>query len=142
MIGVVIATHATLASGLLGAVELIAGKQENVEVLGLFHEDGVEEFRSKVEVALAKVDQGDGVIGFVDFLGGTPSNVMLECMRSKRFPCIAGANMPMVLTALTSRDGGSVEAIVEDCLEVGKDGMIELGCLMDASETEEELDDF
>lgn len=42
MIGILIATHGDFASGLLSAVELIAGKQEKVGTIGLHHEDGIE----------------------------------------------------------------------------------------------------
>ena len=41
MVGILIATHGGFAEGLLSAVELIAGKQEKVETVGLYHGDGV-----------------------------------------------------------------------------------------------------
>ena len=39
MVGVLIATHGGFAEGILNAVELIAGKQEGVKTIGLFHGD-------------------------------------------------------------------------------------------------------
>lgn len=77
MVGILIAAHGDFVAGLLSAVELILGKQEQVETIGLHHGDGLEEFGEKVEKALDKLDEGDGVIAFVDILGGrlpTPSS--------------------------------------------------------------------
>ena len=42
MVGILIATHGDFAAGLLNAVELILGKQEKVETIGLRHGDGFE----------------------------------------------------------------------------------------------------
>ena len=52
MVGILIVSHGDFAAGLLNAVELIAGRQEKVTTIGLHHEDGVEEFESKVNQAL------------------------------------------------------------------------------------------
>ena len=70
MVGILIATHGGFAEGLLSAVELIAGKQEKVETVGLYHGDGVDEFEGKITAAMDKLDDGDGVLVFVDILGG------------------------------------------------------------------------
>ena len=78
MTGILIATHGDFAAGILSAVELIAGKQEKVETIGLHHEDGIEEFEERVNKALDDLDEGDGVLVFVDILGGTPSNVIFR----------------------------------------------------------------
>lgn len=69
MVGILIATHGGFAEGLLSAVELIAGKQEKVETVGLYHGDGVDEFEGKITAAMDKLDDGDGVLVFVDILG-------------------------------------------------------------------------
>lgn len=84
MIGILIATHGDFASGLLSAVELIAGKQEKVGTIGLHHEDGIEEFEQKVNNMLDDLDDGDGVLVFVDILGGTPSNVIFRSLSRKK----------------------------------------------------------
>ncbi|MBR5755188.1 MAG: PTS N-acetylglucosamine transporter subunit IIC [Erysipelotrichaceae bacterium] len=103
MIGIVIAAHADLGVGLLNAVRLIAGEQTNVRTVGLFHGDGIDEFYAKVKKAINDVEEGEGVLVFNDFLGGTPANTVLRCMREKEFPCIVGVNMPMLLEAFLTR---------------------------------------
>ena len=64
-----IATHGGFAEGILNAVELIAGKQEGVKTIGLFHGDGIDEFSDKVQTAYEELDDGDGVLVFVDIFG-------------------------------------------------------------------------
>ncbi len=83
MVGVLIATHGGFAEGILNAVELIAGKQEGVKTIGLFHGDGIDEFSDKVQTAYEELDDGDGVLVFVDIFGGSPSNAVMKIDQSK-----------------------------------------------------------
>ena len=110
MVGILIATHGGFAEGLLSAVELIAGKQEKVETVGLYHGDGVDEFEGKITAAMDKLDDGDGVLVFVDILGGTPSNTVMRCFSKKdHMKAIAGMNMAMV----------DLDSLCDECVEVG-----------------------
>ena len=120
MTGILIATHGDFAAGILSAVELIAGKQEKVETIGLHHEYGIEEFEERVNKALDDLDEGDGVLVFVDILGGTPSNVIFRSLSRKRFKAIAGVNMAMIVQAVMMREGMTEEELYENVLEVAK----------------------
>lgn len=127
MIGIVLLAHGNLGQGLIEAVELIAGKQEKMAAIGLRHGDGVAEFEEKSTALIKQMDDGDGVIVFVDFIGGTPANTALKCMRDKMFPCVAGVNMPMLLEASMTRDGGTTpQELEENCLAVGAQSLIRL----------------
>ena len=53
MVGVLIASHGGFAEGLLNGAELLVGKQEQVETLGLYHGDGIEEFTAKMNAAFS-----------------------------------------------------------------------------------------
>lgn len=116
MIGVLVATHADLGQGLLNAVALIAGEQPNCRAVGLFHGDGVDEFEAKIIAGIDELDEGEGVLVFTDFYGGTPSNTVMRCMAKRQFRCLTGVNMPMMVEALTDRDSGlTVEELEENC---------------------------
>ncbi len=144
MVGILIATHGDFAAGLLSAVELIAGKQEKVETIGLHHEDGIEEFEEKVNQALDTLDEGDGVIAFVDILGGTPSNVIFRSLARKKFKAIAGVNMAMVVQAVMMRDGMTEDELYETVMEVGNQPPILLHEMYEemANEEEDEEDEI
>lgn len=142
MIGILIATHGNFASGLLSAVELIAGKQEKVGTIGLHHEDGIEEFEQKVNNMLDDLDDGDGVLVFVDILGGTPSNVIFRSLSRKKFKAIAGVNMAMVVQAVMMRDGVSEEELYENVLEIAKQPPILLHEMYEEMQDEAEEDEI
>ena len=120
MVGILIVSHGDFAAGLLNAVELIAGRQEKVTTIGLHHEDGVEECETKVNQALEELDDGDGVLVFVDILGGTPSNVIFRSLAKREFKAIAGMNMAMVVQAVMMRDSMEKEELYKNVLEVAQ----------------------
>ena len=143
MIGIVLFTHAHLGQGLVEAVELIAGKQENVAAVGLVHGDGVERFEERCRAAIEAVNEGDGVLALVDFCGGTPANTALRCMREKAFPCVAGVNMPMLLEAATSRDQNlTPQELADLCMDVGTSGIVRMEVLMEKLADSENGDEF
>lgn len=49
MIDIIIATHGNLAEGLKDAVSLVVGEQENLECIGLRHEDSIDTFIENVK---------------------------------------------------------------------------------------------
>ncbi len=127
MIGILIVTHGGFAEGLKNAVELIAGNQEKFEAIGLHHGDSIETFYSNVKDTIYTLDDGDGVLVFVDILGGSPSNTVLKLLQEKEFKAICGVNMPMVCHAAMARFIEiSVDELFEQCLENGKSSQISL----------------
>ena len=125
MVGILIATHGCFAEGLLNAVELIAGKQEKAKTIGLYHGDGIEELEQKIRTAIKELDDGDGVLAFVDILGGSPSNMVMKCMADmKNFKAIAGVSMGMVVQAATMRDQCSLDELTDLCEEAGNQPVV------------------
>lgn len=125
MVGILIATHGCFAEGLLSAVELIAGKQEKAKTIGLYHGDGIEELEQKIRTAIKELDDGDGVLAFVDILGGSPSNMVMKCMADmKNFKAIAGVSMGMVVQAAIMRDQCSLDELTDLCEEAGNQPVV------------------
>ncbi len=59
MAGIIIATHGNMAKAMLESAELIVGKQENVETLGLNYGDSIDEFSRRLEDGIEKYkDEG------------------------------------------------------------------------------------
>lgn len=97
MIGIVIVTHYQLATEFLRAVELIAGELPHFRAIGLDPHGGPEEMRTRIEKALAEVDQSEGVLVLVDMFGGTPSNLCLSFLEQGRVEVVTGLNLPMLV---------------------------------------------
>lgn len=126
MIGVLVVTHGLFAEGLLNAVELIAGKQDNVKALGLHHEDGIEEFEQRVIAAYDSLDDGSGVMILTDILGGTPSNITMKLLSARNAIGVCGVNMAMLVQAIMQRDDGNLQDLESICIEAGNGSVISL----------------
>ncbi|WP_196595653.1 PTS sugar transporter subunit IIA [Pectinatus frisingensis] len=127
MIGILLVTHGGFADGLKSAVELIAGKQEQFQTVGLYYGDSMEKFTDKILETINNLNCDKGILVFVDILGGSPSNVILKLLKDNNFKAIAGVNMPMVCHAVLSRKSDiELEELFKDCLLVGKDALISL----------------
>lgn len=145
MVGILVATHGRFAEGLLNAVELIAGKQEKTGTIGLFHGDGIWEFEDRMKMLIRELDDGDGVLVFVDILGGSPANTVMKCLSmNHEMRAIAGVNMGMLVQAVMMRDGTSLEDLCDICEEAGKQDPVLLHkrfeeLMAEASEMDDEI---
>lgn len=127
MIGILVATHGNFAEGLIHGAELLGGKQEKLLGMGLCHGDSIEEFEEKMKINIGTLDDGDGVLVLVDIAGGSPANIAFKCMRlSNKINALTSVNMPMLLEAIFSRDGISLEELCNMCIEVGKEAPAEI----------------
>jgi len=125
MVGILITTHGGFAEGLLNAVELIAGKQEKAKTIGLYHGDGIDELEHKIRTAVQDLDDGDGVLAFVDILGGSPSNMVMKCMAdTTNLKAIAGVSMGMIVQAVMMRDQCSLDELTDLCEEAGNQPVV------------------
>lgn len=121
MVGILVATHGKFAEGLLNAVELIAGKQEKAETIGLCHGDGIGEFEDRIKMLIRELDDGDGVLVFVDILGGSPANTVMKCFSMEHdIRAIAGVNMGMLVQAVMMREVTDLQELCDICEEEGK----------------------
>ena len=68
MVGILIAAHGGFAEGLLNAVELIAGEQNQVKTIGLYHGDGIDELEQKIRMAVKELDDGGRSAGICGYL--------------------------------------------------------------------------
>lgn len=117
MVGVLIAAHGGFGEGILSGAELLVGKQEQIETIGLYHGDGMDEFVGKIKAALDRLDTGEGVYVFVDILGGTPSNSVLQCIAGRNIKAFAGVNMALMIQTLLMRGMFSGDELYEAVLE-------------------------
>ncbi|MDR2552913.1 MAG: PTS sugar transporter subunit IIA [Treponema sp.] len=132
MVGILLVAHGDFAQGMLSAVRLIAGEPEKTIALGLYHGDSPEDFEKKISAAIRKLDDGGGMIAFVDFLGGTPASSLLRVMQDKPFPCFSGVNMPMLAEAVLARVDANLSSgqIAEICSAAGREGQVRLDTLL------------
>ncbi|MDK6375283.1 MULTISPECIES: PTS sugar transporter subunit IIA [Aerococcus] len=130
MIGILIITHGHLASGLISAINLIAGEVDNLDYLELYQETNVDDFTEEVKKKVRQLDQGEGVAIFSDLVGATPYNstakIYQEISSEVSYRSIAGVNLPMLLDCIFSRETMSLHELTDHLLLVGKDSVKEL----------------
>lgn len=107
MIGIVVVTHGQLAPELLNAAETIVGELPRFAAVSIgWHEDAGDA-REEIAQAIARVQQGDGVLVLTDMFGGTPSNLAMSFLGGERVEVVTGVNLPMLITlaGLTAQAG-------------------------------------
>lgn len=120
MIGLVLVTHGRLAVEFVTAMEHVVGPQDAVESICIGPDDDMEMRRADISAAVARVDQGRGVIILTDLFGGTPSNLAISLMETGRIEVIAGVNLPMLIRLEGARRSMSVVAAVAAAREAGR----------------------
>jgi PTS system mannose-specific IIA component len=120
MIGLVLVTHGRLASEFITAMEHVVGPQQRIEAICIGPEDDMEARRNDISEAIAKVDEGAGVIILTDLFGGTPSNLAISLLRSSQVEVIAGVNLPMLIRLEGARKNMDVKTAVAAAREAGR----------------------
>ncbi len=99
MIKILLASHGNLAAGMLSSLELIMGKQENVEVMCAYM-DGEDDISPRVQAFVDGMKEEDTWIVFTDLLGGSVNNEFVRRQDRRKFRLIAGMNLALVITAV------------------------------------------
>jgi PTS system mannose-specific IIA component len=120
MIGILVVTHGRLATELLAATEHVVGPMEASRAVCVGPDDDLEKRRAELEAALGEVDGGDGVVVVTDMFGGTPANLAVGFMVKGRVEVLAGANLPMLIKLVESRDSMSVAEAAEAARDAGR----------------------
>lgn len=121
MIGIVIVTHARLASELLQAAELILGSLPLVEAVSIDRDMSVELVRNHLEQVISRIGaDGEGVLIMTDLFGGTPTNISAEFLSPGKVEIITGVNLPMLIKATSARINAKLDGLVCLLLEYGK----------------------
>ena len=97
VIGIVLVTHGNLAAEFLAALEHVVGKQQAAAAICIGPEDDMEQRRREILEAVAKCDQGKGVVLLTDMFGGTPSNLGMTFLETDKIEVITGVNLPMLI---------------------------------------------
>ena len=120
MIGLILVTHGHLADQFVDAMEHVVGEQEAIVTVCIGPNDDMEQRRSEIVEAIAKVDAGKGVIILTDLFGGTPSNLAISLLEAGKVEVIAGINLPMLIRLAGARKSMDVTKAVAAAQEAGR----------------------
>ena len=120
MIGVVVVTHGQLATELVNAAETIVGELQRFAAVSIgWHED-TEDARGEIQQAIARVENGAGVLILTDMFGGTPSNVSLSFLGERRVEVVTGVNLPMLIKLATLREEKPLDELASFIKQYGQ----------------------
>ncbi len=129
MVNIVIVSHADLGDALIRAVEMIAGQAEGLYSVSLFPGDSPEGLGEKLEAALQEIE-GQETLVLIDLFGGTPYNVAARQVLKENVECVTGANLPMLLELIMSRDGVSLPELAKEIAQAGQESVKNLGPML------------
>jgi len=121
MIGIVLVTHGRLAEEMLNTLRIVLGPLEQITAVSTGTEDDPDVVRLEIQRAMERVDRGDGSLILTDMLGDTGTNMSLEISRDGCAEIVAGVNMPMLVKAVTCRQGMALEALAGFIEKYGRD---------------------
>lgn len=124
MVGILLLTHAPLGQAFIeAAAHVFRARPDRIEAIDVVADQDTLEVQRLAEDAIARLDDGSGVLVITDVMGGTPSN----CCNKLSFPghidVIAGISLPMLLRALTYRHD-TLDVVVEMALAGGQSGAV------------------
>jgi PTS system mannose-specific IIA component len=103
MVGLVIVCHEDMGEELVRAAEMIVGRIEAVETVGVKQDSAPETLRDRIQGAIKKVDRKKGVMLFTDMFGGTPSNIALAFLGDS-VEVVSGVNLSMIIKFANHRE--------------------------------------
>jgi PTS system mannose-specific IIA component len=123
VIGIVVVTHGQLATELLNAAETIVGELPRFAAVSIgWHEDA-SDAREEIAQAIARVQQGDGVLVLTDMFGGTPSNLAMSFLASDNVEVVTGVNLPMLIKLAGLRAQASLVDAAREIREHGRNAI-------------------
>jgi mannose PTS system EIIA component len=126
MVGILIVAHGALGETLIQCAWHVLGQRpariSSIIVAGRGDPEAIFEQTQRL---VEELDDGSGVLILTDMLGGTPSNVATRAVIAGRVEAISGANLPMLLRALTYRSQPLPEVLAK-AISGGRDGVVHL----------------
>ena len=127
MIGILILSHGAFGESLIHSASHVLGKRPLfLRQLGVTVHDDPETMLPVAEDLIRFLDQGQGVLVLTDIYGATPSNIAARLLKPGRVEGISGVNLPMLIRALTYREG-PLDELVDKALSGASEGVRRMG---------------
>ena len=126
MVGILLLTHAPLGTAFIeAATHVFRTRPERLESIDVRADQDTAEVKRLAKAAIARIDDGTGVLVITDVMGGTPSNCTFQLGEPGHVEVIAGISLPMLLRALTYRND-TLDVVMEMALAGGQSGAVKV----------------
>jgi len=123
MIGLLVVTHGPLAEELVAATEKIVGDTARMEAISLGWEEEQGHARKRIEDAIQRNEQGQGILILTDLFGGTASNLSFAFRQPGRVDVVTGVNLPMVIKLANLRQASDLLAVARQMRDDGRNAI-------------------
>jgi PTS system mannose-specific IIA component len=104
MVGILLITHGNLGACLIEcATHVMGSRPAQITALAVRPNDDPGIVLENAKQHISSLDTGEGVLIITDIFGATPSNVARRLLEPNKIEGLAGANLPMLIRALTYR---------------------------------------
>lgn len=135
MVGILIVTHGTLGQSMIDcAAHVFAGRPSQLESLSIGADEDTDALLTRARTLVQGLDSGEGVLVITDLFGATPCNVACRVLEPGRVEGLSGANLSMLVRALTYRDQ-PLASLVQKAMTGGTQGVRPLPLSMDDDAT-------
>ena len=94
---VIVVSHGSYARGLVDTVQMIAGKQEDLEAFGLESEESVDTLKEKIRQSIEQASQEEEILILTDIFYGSPFNTVMSLMPEYDLYHVTGINLPLMM---------------------------------------------
>lgn len=123
MIAILVAGHGNFAAEMVAILENSLGKQEFLETLGIKPGEGEYALNRKIDELMHKKGVDD-ILVLSDILGGSITNMCICCARNnEHIAVVTGVNLPMLVKAITYRNGRSLSELASIVCKAGQEGI-------------------
>ena len=117
---VIVVSHGSYARGLVDTVQMIAGKQEDLEAFGLEPEESVDTLKEKIRQSIEQASQEEEIL--TDIFYGSPFNTVISLMPEYDLYHVTGINLPLMMEVIMGRISGKhAEEICKELLKAAPD---------------------
>lgn len=134
---IILVSHGSFSKGLLESVQMILGEQEDLTAHCLMPEETPAALSQRLEGEI-KEAKGDDILFLTDLYHGSPFNVVVSLMKDYKFHHITGINMPLLIDAIMSRNGGlSIQEICSRLVKQAPETILDVDDLLKKEDMEE-----
>lgn len=134
---IILVSHGPFAKGLLESVQMVLGEQKGICAHCLMPEETPAALLDRLEEEIKDAGEED-ILFLTDLYHGSPFNVVVSLMRDYKFHHITGINLPLLIDAITSRNGGlSAQKICDSLLDQASGTILDVNRLFEKEHIEE-----
>lgn len=134
---IILVSHGPFSKGLLESVQMVLGEQEDLAAHCLMPEETPGALFQRLEAEIGE-SKGDDILFLTDLYHGSPFNVVVSLMKDHKFRHITGINMPLLIDAIMSRNGGhSAEEVCSRLVELAPGTILDVNDLLKKEDMEE-----